>query len=107
MKALGNHENVVNFLDLFWHEKHFLICLEYADRGDLYTYLKDKSNILTFDDIRSFLKQLLIGLDFMHSKGIIHRDLKTSNILVTSDNRLKIADYGLSRHIRVPLQEMT
>ncbi len=43
----------------------------------------------------------------MHRKGIIHRDLKTSNILLAADNKVLVADFGLSRFMRIPGIQMT
>jgi serine/threonine protein kinase len=47
--------------------------------------------------VQSFMKQLLTGVHFMHKNNILHRDLKGANILITKDNCLKIADWGLAR----------
>ena len=51
--------------------------------------------------------QLLDGLDFMHSHFIIHRDLKVSNLLMTDNGCLKIADFGLARKFSIPNGPMT
>jgi serine/threonine protein kinase len=51
--------------------------------------------------LRSYMYQILSGLAHMHAKGWVHRDLKPTNILVTSGNLIKIADFGLSRNIGI------
>lgn len=53
------------------------------------------------------MHQLLTGMEFCHSRGFIHRDLKPQNILVDGKHRLKIADFGLARSFTVPIQPMT
>ena len=68
---------------------------------------KAKDKPPNYDFIRNVLKQLCQGIEFMHSKGIIHRDMKCQNVLITKDDKVKIADFGLSRSVRQPLQKMT
>eukprot|EP00520_Triparma_pacifica_P006792 CAMPEP_0118642308 /NCGR_PEP_ID=MMETSP0785-20121206/5767_1 /TAXON_ID=91992 /ORGANISM="Bolidomonas pacifica, Strain CCMP 1866" /LENGTH=458 /DNA_ID=CAMNT_0006533853 /DNA_START=587 /DNA_END=1960 /DNA_ORIENTATION=+ len=64
---------------------------------DLYGLLTTREIPLTLVHLKSFAVQLLKALHFTHSKNILHRDLKTANILVTSGGVLKIADWGLAR----------
>jgi serine/threonine protein kinase len=64
---------------------------------DLYGLLTTREIQLTLTHLKSFAVQLLKALHFTHSKNILHRDLKTANILVTSKGVLKIADWGLAR----------
>lgn len=51
--------------------------------------------------------QLIKGVDYCHSRRIIHRDLKPQNILVTQDQTLKIADFGLARVFTLPIKTLT
>jgi serine/threonine protein kinase len=51
--------------------------------------------------------QLIKGVDYCHSRRIIHRDLKPQNILVTKDQTLKIADFGLARVYTLPIRTLT
>ena len=50
--------------------------------------------------VKDFTKQILEGLNYLHSKNVIHRDLKAKNILIDSENVLKLADFGLSVKLR-------
>lgn len=63
--------------------------------SDLYTYIY-KSPTINFSQIKSFMMQLLLGLEYMHSQKIIHRDLKPHNILVFGDV-IKICDFGMAK----------
>ena len=50
--------------------------------------------------MKNYAKQILIGLNYLHSKNIIHQDLKAKNILLTENDTLKLADFGLSRKLK-------
>lgn len=69
---------------------------EYVD-FDLAGLLASPEVHLTPDHVKSYMYQLLDGMFYMHRNGILHRDLKGANLLVTKDNILKIADWGLAR----------
>ncbi len=81
--------------DEFMHGDVFMV-FEYCDY-DLQGILKSSSVGLTEAHIKSFLKQLLDGTQFLHKNSILHRDIKSANILISSNNVLKIADWGLAR----------
>ncbi|CAE8635145.1 unnamed protein product, partial [Polarella glacialis] len=57
--------------------------------------------------VRSFMRQLESGIDYCHSRRIIHRDLKPQNILIDSEDVLKIADFGMARAFCVPIPKYT
>lgn len=46
--------------------------------------------------VSSYVKQILMGLDYLHSQGVVHRDVKGANILLSSDNIIKLADFGVA-----------
>lgn len=73
----------------------FLV-FEYCN-WDLFGLLTTRECTLTLSHMKSFALQLLRALHYTHSKNVLHRDLKTANILVTSGGVLKIADWGLAR----------
>lgn len=111
LKAL-QHENIVELREIvvfneendrakfktateFSHGDVFMV-FEYVDY-DLYGLLKSPGVILSQAHVRSFIKQLLEGVNFLHKNHIIHRDIKSANILIDSKNQLKLADWGLAR----------
>ncbi len=73
--------------------------MEYMPRGDIYYYLKRKECLFTEDIIKIVVAQIIMGLEILHGEGIIYRELKPENILVTSDGHVKLTDYGLSKMI--------
>lgn len=79
---------------------------EYVDY-DLSGILKSSDVNMTPAHIKSFAKQLLEGVHYLHKNKILHRDIKAANILITKDNVLKIADWGLARFYQVGNSRMT
>ena len=100
-----NHPNIVNLHQIIIPDdySHFdTLCLV-TDlmETDLYRLLKNGQK-LVLEHHRYFVYQILRGLKYIHSANIIHRDLKPQNLLVNSDCKLKICDFGLSRVIDDP-----
>lgn len=115
-----DHENIVKLHDVIIYTKQtdgdqdsrgitdgdVFIVFEYVDY-DLYGVLKSPSAKMTNVHIKSYMKQLLSGMHYMHAKGVLHRDIKSANILVTRDNVIKIADCGLARLFHKDNQRMS
>lgn len=91
-----NHKNLVNFVD-----SHFLmecktlwIVMEYMDGGSLFEIITNFE--LDGPQMAAITHEIASGLEFLHDKGIIHRDIKSDNILVGSNGAVKIVDFGIS-----------
>ncbi|EGZ25085.1 hypothetical protein PHYSODRAFT_555042 [Phytophthora sojae] len=107
MKKL-HHPNLLNLLEVFDDDSETLVLmLEYAPSGQvmqwypeerLYKREKSKSKKSCFseEELRSCVRQLLLGLEYLHENNICHRDLKPENILVGQDGTFKIADFGVA-----------
>lgn len=77
------------------------LVLEFARDGELYKYLKKQpEQRLSEAKSAKYLLQLVSALQYCHSKGVIHRDLKLENILLSADDQVKLADWGSSVHAR-------
>lgn len=72
-----------------------LLGMEYLSCGDLYQLLQMKGE-LDITEARFYAAELVCGIQFLHSKGVIHRDLKPDNILLADTGHLKITDFGLA-----------
>src|SRR5919201_4110024 len=88
-----SHPNIVTVHDYFEHEGTPYIAMEYVERGSLRPYVGH----MTLAQIGGVLEGLLAGLAQAEMHGIVHRDLKPENLMVTSDGRVKIADFGIAK----------
>ncbi|OMJ94961.1 hypothetical protein SteCoe_1824 [Stentor coeruleus] len=96
MKKLS-HRNIIRLLEVFESNKNVMIVLEYAGGGDLLQIIKTRGR-LTEDECRGIFYQVIEAVKSCHSMGIIHRDIKLDNILLTSDYMdIKLCDFGVSR----------
>lgn len=100
MKLLSElqHENIVSYLGSSTDDEHINIFLEYVPGGSLNSML---SNYGPFEEplIRNFTRQILIGLSYLHSRNIIHRDIKGANVLIDIKGEVKISDFGISKKL--------
>ncbi|XP_059586645.1 fibroblast growth factor receptor 1 isoform X5 [Alligator mississippiensis] len=119
MKMIGKHKNIINLLGACTQDgerctRPLYVIVEYASKGNLREYLQARrppgmeycynpSRIpeeqLSFKDLVSCAYQVARGMEYLASKKCIHRDLAARNVLVTEDNVMKIADFGLARDI--------
>ena len=70
--------------------------MEYLCGGDLMTLLM-KKDILSEEDSKFYIAELILAIQHLHQKNIVYRDLKPENILIYSDGHIKLADFGLSK----------
>eukprot|EP00755_Sulcionema_specki_P033143 Sspe_Gene.20411::Locus_7484_Transcript_1_1_Confidence_1.000_Length_3906::g.20411::m.20411 len=94
MKTL-NHPNVLRLLEVLETSKHFYIIVELAEGGELFDHITNQKR---FEDetARKYFSQIIAGVRYCHERGVVHRDLKPQNLLLTRSNELKIADFGFS-----------
>ncbi|XP_066038637.1 serine/threonine-protein kinase PAK 3-like [Chamaea fasciata] len=92
MKMNGN-PNLVNILDSYLVNEQFWLVMEYVDGGTLSEIISKVC--LSEDEMAAISRECLQGLYFLHSKHVIHRDVKSHNILLGSDGSVKLADFGL------------
>lgn len=100
------HPNIVQYLGSNSDETHLNIFLEYVAGGSVATMLVNYGS-LPEALISNFVRQILNGLAYLHSKDIIHRDIKGANILVDNHGSVKISDFGISKRVESTLRTST
>ena len=99
------HPNVISFKDVFKDTKldYFYIVMEYANDGDLSKKIKAQKQkvfgekYFSEEKILQYFYQICRGLQYIHSKNIIHRDIKSQNIFLMKNGKLKIGDFGIAK----------
>ncbi|KAG6364571.1 hypothetical protein INS49_006173 [Diaporthe citri] len=92
------HPNIVQYLGCSSSSDFLNIFLEYVPGGSVQTML-NSYGALPEPLVRSFVRQILTGLSYLHGKEIIHRDIKGANILVDNKGTIKISDFGISKKL--------
>ncbi|KAI9174360.1 hypothetical protein LWI28_016155 [Acer negundo] len=92
------HPNIVRYYGSETIDDKIYIYLEYVSGGSIYKILQEYGQ-LGESAIRSYTQQILSGLEFLHAKNTVHRDIKGANILVDPCGRVKLADFGMAKHI--------
>nr|XP_045250489.1 fibroblast growth factor receptor 4 isoform X1 [Macaca fascicularis] len=114
MKLIGRHKNIINLLGVCTQEGPLYVIVECAAKGNLREFLRARrppgpdlspdgpqssEGPLSFPVLVSCAYQVARGMQYLESRKCIHRDLAARNVLVTEDNVMKIADFGLARGI--------
>eukprot|EP00850_Spirogloea_muscicola_P012185 SM000078S22044 [mRNA] locus=s78:84700:92524:- [translate_table: standard] len=87
---------VVRFFYSFTCRDNLYLVMEYLNGGDLYSLLRGLG-CLEEDMARVYIAELVMALEYLHSLGVVHRDLKPDNILIAHDGHIKLTDFGLSK----------
>jgi tetratricopeptide (TPR) repeat protein len=106
MGRLGDHPNIVAIYDMGDHEGQPYIVIPVMPGGDVESLIEKASeHRLPIEQAVGITKAICRGLEFAHSKGIIHRDIKPGNVWLSADGTAKIGDFGLA--LAVDLSRLT
>eukprot|EP00731_Ephydatia_muelleri_P023352 Em0015g935a len=100
LKSL-NHPNILHFIGILYKENKVLVLItEYADGGTLRKAIKNKDNPFPWHTRLSVARDIASGMNYLHSKGIVHRDMNSKNCLLRKNMTALVADFGLARVLR-------
>ncbi|KAJ1932696.1 hypothetical protein EC988_009369, partial [Linderina pennispora] len=91
-----NHPNVVRLREVIddAHARRIYLVIEYMDGGEIVWRDPDNLPVMSPDKARSVFRDLLLGVEYLHYVGILHRDLKPQNLLCNKQGKVKISDFG-------------
>lgn len=93
----SKHSNIVNYIDSYLLKGELWVVMEYMEGGSLTEIVTH--SVMTEGQIGAVCRETLKGLLFLHSKGVIHRDIKSDNILLNVDGNIKMTDFGFCAQI--------
>lgn len=95
-----SHGNVLRFIGVLYRDKKLHLVTEYVPGGSLKELIHNTELVLPWECRIRFAKDIACGMNYLHSKNIIHRDLNSLNCLVREDKTVIVADFGLARIIK-------
>lgn len=98
-----NHPNIVTIYDVIQEDTTLAVALEFIDGQTLEDLIPQRAP-LTIEAAMQIFEQIAAALDYAGARGIVHRDIKPANIMVTSEGRVKVADFGIAR---LPVSDST
>ncbi|XP_061699746.1 serine/threonine-protein kinase PLK4 [Syngnathoides biaculeatus] len=96
------HPSIVELYNFFEDENYVYLVLEMCHNGEMNRYLKERKVPFSEEEARLFMDQIVNGMLYLHTNHIIHRDLTLSNLLLTNNMEIKIADFGLATQLKLP-----
>ena len=98
LAKIGEHPNIISFFGFACdHTGTTTVVTALARKGSLYNYLHKEMKVPSLHDSLKWARQISYGMAYIHKLGIVHRDLKSSNILFTDEMEAQICDFGHSR----------
>ncbi|XP_058228475.1 mitogen-activated protein kinase kinase kinase 5 isoform X2 [Rhododendron vialii] len=109
IKVLSNlqHPNIVQYYGSEVDGDRLYIYLEYVHPGSINKYILDHCGVMSESVVRSFTRHILCGLAYLHSTRTIHRDIKCANLLVDASGVVKLADFGMAKHLAGPAANLS
>jgi mitogen-activated protein kinase kinase kinase len=100
------HKNILQYYGQLRKENSFYVYLEYMSGGNIASIIQEYGPLVD-ETIRLYTQQILSALIYIHSKGIVHKDIKCANILVDRNGTVKLADFGCSKQLELTINSYT
>ncbi|KAI7831524.1 kinase-like domain-containing protein [Gamsiella multidivaricata] len=94
----SSHKNIVNYIDSFLYRGDLWVVMEYMEGGSLTEVVT--TNEMADPQIGAVCRETLLGLEHLHSKGVIHRDIKSDNVLLALNGDIKLTDFGFCAQLK-------
>jgi serine/threonine protein kinase len=102
-----NHPNIVKYIETIRTEETLNIIIEFVEKGSLSGLRKKNGGPFPESVIALYTAQVLEGLNYLHEQGVVHRDIKGANILLSKDGVIKLADFGVATQLDPSQKELS
>jgi hypothetical protein len=92
-----SHSNIVGLLDYHEEPDGLYLIMDYVDGTPLDELIKNVTGPISGETCVNYVKQILDAFHYAHSRGMVHRDIKTSNVMITRDGQVKVLDFGIAK----------
>ena len=99
LSSLPEHPHIITFYGISVNYPDLFIVTEFAEKGSLFNYLHKEKQVPTVDQSLAWALEVAQGMEHLHNHDIIHRDLKSANILLSSAMAAKLCDFGTARYL--------
>jgi len=94
--ARANHPYIMDLHFSFQNKTHWFMCMEFCNGGELFTLLINE-HPWPEKRVQFVAAEIVLALEYMHENGVMHRDLKSENVLIDAEGHVKLTDFGVSK----------
>ena len=99
LSSVSEHPNIISFYAIAFNYPDMFIVTEFAEKGSLFNYLHKEKQVPTVNQSLAWALEVAQGMEHLHNHDIIHRDLKSANILLSAAMAAKVCDFGTARYL--------